>query len=719
MTVTQRRVRARPCALACLALLYFCGCGDRAGEPLDDNLRAGIEFFLLGEYDTALESLASARHANPRDIIAVHYELLVKERTGTLDDWLRDESHVSAEGRCSDVIGCYSLAHAAFLTGNVETAWLEARGLISTEQRNPYVLLLVSQLHEAMNAISLARYYAERAHEVSPTDPEIARWLGLICRRLGDTDAAVNAMGAAGEAWPMALDLQLALYASLMEQGHIREAGHVVARTRSASHPSEGLTGLLITHARDTGQCDDWIGLLPESTKQPDDSHQVQRLDALFVAGRVSEAMSLLRRERERGNEFLDGSTERYFRGFLNQRPSLELVSRMTPLSSWPPDLEDGEPALVFLALRNSCWTEFFERAFLQNPEVVSAATGMPAFRLTQEADAKVFESLRGGGAWPLSVPALVIVDPSGSVIYRRSRASKATPKELAEVLGRIRQRQQWARDLNNAREKARAERKPVMAYLPGSGAWTKRMDASLSAASIHVALTRVVPVRLTDDSMTAEAVQVRPSLVFFDPLGHPIHRALGYRSASVVARDIERAVAALEDRERDTEVIDWLEDVSFAQYWAGIQNRRVFLFFYTDWCPPCKEMNREALSDPRVVSLLDSDYVTTRVNPDVDSTIHERFSIAGVPSVAIVSSDGRTVSLVSGKLSTEELLDELLAEDISNGLRTPAIEAERATMERWQLIRELRRRGLHRAAEAELELMGNELGDSRARHAP
>lgn len=49
----------------------------------------------------------------------------------------------------------------------------------------------------------------------------------------------------------------------------------------------------------------------------------------------------------------------------------------------------------------------------------------------------------------------------------------------------------------------------------------------------------------------------------------------------------------------------------------AREQGRPLFIFFYTDWCVYCKKMDKEVFSDRDVISYMNSNYISIRVNPD------------------------------------------------------------------------------------------------------
>ena len=66
---------------------------------------------------------------------------------------------------------------------------------------------------------------------------------------------------------------------------------------------------------------------------------------------------------------------------------------------------------------------------------------------------------------------------------------------------------------------------------------------------------------------------------------------------------------------------VHWL---TFAQLDDSLRvhPKRVFVFFYADWCTYCRKMEREALRDVRVRALLNGGYYAVRMNVETADTV-------------------------------------------------------------------------------------------------
>ncbi len=52
------------------------------------------------------------------------------------------------------------------------------------------------------------------------------------------------------------------------------------------------------------------------------------------------------------------------------------------------------------------------------------------------------------------------------------------------------------------------------------------------------------------------------------------------------------------------------------------VQNKPVFIYFYTDWCAYCKKMERHAFKDTEIVENLNQKFYAVRMNAETKDTI-------------------------------------------------------------------------------------------------
>jgi len=77
----------------------------------------------------------------------------------------------------------------------------------------------------------------------------------------------------------------------------------------------------------------------------------------------------------------------------------------------------------------------------------------------------------------------------------------------------------------------------------------------------------------------------------------------------------------------------------------AASEGKLIFLDISASWCHWCHVLDRTSLADPRVVRMLNEDFVPIRVDTDGRPDINERYNQGGWPSVAVLLPDGKLLT--------------------------------------------------------------------------
>ena len=94
----------------------------------------------------------------------------------------------------------------------------------------------------------------------------------------------------------------------------------------------------------------------------------------------------------------------------------------------------------------------------------------------------------------------------------------------------------------------------------------------------------------------------------------------------------------------------------------AKQQNKPYFIEFYTDWCAPCKRMERETFRSTRVASYVNQNYIAYRMDGDRFSTmdVAEKYDVQGFPTVLFFDSNSYPIGEITGFRDAGQFLVEL-----------------------------------------------------------
>lgn len=116
---------------------------------------------------------------------------------------------------------------------------------------------------------------------------------------------------------------------------------------------------------------------------------------------------------------------------------------------------------------------------------------------------------------------------------------------------------------------------------------------------------------------------------------------------------------------------------------------RPLLMFFTADWCPPCTQMKAWVFSDHGVAQTIEAGFIPVRVDLSreglPDQFLADRYGVQAIPTILILTPDGRTISMSAGYLSKSELLTWLE----NAGDRYAAIRAQEAESSRTVYVQD------------------------------
>ena len=89
-----------------------------------------------------------------------------------------------------------------------------------------------------------------------------------------------------------------------------------------------------------------------------------------------------------------------------------------------------------------------------------------------------------------------------------------------------------------------------------------------------------------------------------------------------------------------------------------GIKNnKKIFLYFWADWCKFCKKMEKETLSKPEVSTYLNENFISVKVNSDKEQAIFAKYFSRGVPNSWFIDESGGNISNLPGYVPSDIFL--------------------------------------------------------------
>ena len=96
-----------------------------------------------------------------------------------------------------------------------------------------------------------------------------------------------------------------------------------------------------------------------------------------------------------------------------------------------------------------------------------------------------------------------------------------------------------------------------------------------------------------------------------------------------------------------------WLHDLSAGLADAAASGKGMFVLYTADWCPPCRELKRNALRNPAVEAFLQENFVrvkidlTSRRGPN--NEIASEHEVSGIPTMILYNHRGMEIDRVTG----------------------------------------------------------------------
>ena len=101
---------------------------------------------------------------------------------------------------------------------------------------------------------------------------------------------------------------------------------------------------------------------------------------------------------------------------------------------------------------------------------------------------------------------------------------------------------------------------------------------------------------------------------------------------------------------------IEWYSYVE-GKVLARVEKKKVFLHFYADWCVFCAKMNKETFRDAAVLSYLEDNFISVRVDIDKERPTTEKYGVRGVPANWFLTETGQPIINIPGYIAPDALM--------------------------------------------------------------
>jgi thioredoxin-like negative regulator of GroEL len=101
---------------------------------------------------------------------------------------------------------------------------------------------------------------------------------------------------------------------------------------------------------------------------------------------------------------------------------------------------------------------------------------------------------------------------------------------------------------------------------------------------------------------------------------------------------------------------IQWYKDVKQASAAAQKGNLPLFIDFWADWCAPCKIMDAEVYTDPKVIETFHGRIIGVRLHFDLQPDMVRRYNVPAIPFLVFTNSYGTPLVYHRGFLEAEDL---------------------------------------------------------------
>ena len=84
---------------------------------------------------------------------------------------------------------------------------------------------------------------------------------------------------------------------------------------------------------------------------------------------------------------------------------------------------------------------------------------------------------------------------------------------------------------------------------------------------------------------------------------------------------------------------------------------KKIFMFFWADWCNFCELMETETFTKPKIIKYLNDNFISIKVNSDAEKGIATRYFVRGLPTMWFLGNNGEKIGYHPGYVASDMFL--------------------------------------------------------------
>ena len=89
----------------------------------------------------------------------------------------------------------------------------------------------------------------------------------------------------------------------------------------------------------------------------------------------------------------------------------------------------------------------------------------------------------------------------------------------------------------------------------------------------------------------------------------------------------------------------------------SRFEKKKVFLYFYSEWCAYCRDMDLKTFKDPNVIGTLNRSFIPIRVNSDREQAAATLFRVKGLPDSWFLAESGDVIGHRPGFIPADQMM--------------------------------------------------------------